>query len=55
VKHIVFGIFMGIALGMAVSAVAVSNRQDTCQARLTSAHVSVCLDGKADKVKDLFR
>jgi hypothetical protein len=55
VKHIVFGIFMGIALGMAVSAVAVSNRQDTCQARLTSAHVSVCLDGKADKLKDLFR
>jgi hypothetical protein len=46
---------MGTALGLAIAAVAVGNRQDTCQARLTSAHVSVCLDGKADKVKDLFR
>jgi hypothetical protein len=54
-KHIVFGLFMGVALGMAISAVAVSNRQDSCQARLSSSHFSVCLDGKADKAKELFR
>lgn len=54
-KHIVFGLFMGVALGMAISSVIVSQRQDNCQARLTSSHFSVCLDGKVDKAKELFR
>ncbi|MGJ4953061.1 hypothetical protein [Bradyrhizobium sp. HKCCYLS20291] len=28
---------------------------DTCHARVSSAHLSVCLDSKVDKAKALFR
>jgi hypothetical protein len=55
VKYIVFGLFMGVALGMAVSGVIASQKKDSCQASLTSSHFSVCLDSKIDKAKELFR
>lgn len=54
-KYIVFGLFMGVALGMAISNVIVSQKQDNCQARFSSPYLSLCLDNKFDKAKELFR
>lgn len=54
-KYILFGLFMGVALGMAISNVIVGQRQDTCQARVSSSHFSLCLDSKFDKAKELLR
>lgn len=54
-KHILFGLFMGVALGMALANVIEGQRRDNCQARVSSAHLSFCLDSKFDKAKELFR
>jgi hypothetical protein len=46
---------MGVALGMAISNVIEGQRQDACQARVSSEHFSLCLDSKMQKAKELFR
>ncbi|WP_316207528.1 hypothetical protein [Bradyrhizobium sp. SZCCHNR3118] len=55
-KQALTGIFFGVALGMAVSALIVGLRQhDSCKTRLTTSYVSACLDGKAQKLKELIK
>jgi hypothetical protein len=54
-KYILFGLFMGVALGMAVANVIDGQRRDSCQARVSSEHFSLCLDSKFQKAKELFR
>ncbi|UPT95417.1 hypothetical protein J4G48_0040390 [Bradyrhizobium barranii subsp. apii] len=46
---------IGVLVGLVVGLLLGSTRSDICQARVSSQHVSICLDSKIDKAKALFR
>jgi hypothetical protein len=54
-KQYLIGVLLGVCLGLLIGALLGAVRQDTCQTRVSSQHVSFCLDSKIDKAMRLFR
>jgi hypothetical protein len=56
VQGVVLGCTVGLIIGYALGIFGVFlPRQDTCQIRASSSHVSMCLDGTLAKAKGLLR
>ncbi|MGJ4945103.1 hypothetical protein ACQR1W_31395 [Bradyrhizobium sp. HKCCYLS1011] len=53
IRTFVIGL-IGACIGAGLALI-INTKPDTCQARISSAHVSICLDSKIDKAKALFR
>ncbi|MFK4630010.1 hypothetical protein ABIF02_002537 [Bradyrhizobium elkanii] len=51
----VLTLLVGIGIGLSVALILSGLPQDNCQARISSGHLSVCLDSKFQKAKELFR
>lgn len=49
------GFFFGVAVAFSIAAVIEGERADYCKARVSSAHMSLCLDSKIDKAMGLLR
>ncbi|GAB9092478.1 hypothetical protein [Bradyrhizobium elkanii] len=51
----VLTLLVGVGIGLALALILSGQPHDNCQARVSSGHLSVCLDSKFQKAKELFR
>jgi hypothetical protein len=54
-RNFIAGFCFAISIAFLIASITVGKRADACQARVSSEHVSLCLDGTFAKAKELVR